>query len=50
MKAHGNNRKRPYRQMQRTPLTRSHVAALRAAGLFKTYPAGAFLAHPEKSG
>src|SRR5271163_1691576 len=34
------------RQMQRTPLAASHVAALRAAGKPVTYPAGAFLARP----
>ena len=34
------------RQMQRTPLAASHVAALREAGAFVTYPAGAFLARP----
>jgi len=34
------------RQMQRTPLADSHVAALRAAGAIVTYPAGAFLARP----
>jgi thioredoxin reductase (NADPH) len=34
------------RQMQRTPLAESHVAALRAAGAEVTYPAGAFLARP----
>lgn len=34
------------RQMQRTPLAASHVAALRAAGRAVTYPAGAFLARP----
>jgi thioredoxin reductase (NADPH) len=34
------------RQMQRTPLAASHVAALRAAGQLATYPAGAFLARP----
>ncbi len=34
------------RQMQRTPLEASHVAALRAAGAIVTYPAGAFLARP----
>lgn len=34
------------RQMQRTPLADSHVAALRAAGTVVTYPAGAFLARP----
>ena len=34
------------RQMQRTPLAGSHVAALRAAGKPVTYPAGAFLARP----
>ncbi len=34
------------RQMQRTPLSASHVAALRAAGESVTYPAGALLARP----
>ena len=34
------------RQMQRTPLAATHVAALRAAGAIVTYPAGAFLARP----
>ncbi|MEG3145167.1 FAD-dependent oxidoreductase [Sphingomonas sp. RT2P30] len=34
------------RQMQRTPLADSHVAALRSAGKVVTYPAGAFLARP----
>lgn len=34
------------RQMQRTPLADSHVAALRAAGTVVTYPAGTFLARP----
>jgi thioredoxin reductase (NADPH) len=34
------------RQMQRTPLAESHVAALRAVGTIVTYPAGAFLARP----
>jgi thioredoxin reductase (NADPH) len=34
------------RQMQRTPLAATHVAALRAAGALVTYPAGAFLAQP----
>jgi thioredoxin reductase (NADPH) len=34
------------RQMQRTPLAASHVAALRLAGKQVTYPAGAFLARP----
>ena len=34
------------RQMQRTPLAESHVAALRAAGSIMAYPAGAFLARP----
>jgi len=32
------------RQMQRTPLSEEHVAALRAAGTIACYPAGAFLA------
>jgi thioredoxin reductase (NADPH) len=34
------------RQMQRTPLADSHVAALREAGTMVTYPAGAFLTQP----
>jgi thioredoxin reductase (NADPH) len=34
------------RQMTRTPLTPGHVAALRAAGAARTYPAGAYLAQP----
>jgi thioredoxin reductase (NADPH) len=34
------------RQMQRTPLAASHVAALRVVGKPVTYPAGAFLARP----
>jgi thioredoxin reductase (NADPH) len=34
------------RQMQRIPLTASHVAALRAAGKIATYRAGTFLARP----
>ena len=34
------------RQMQRTPLAESHVAALRAAGTIVHYPAGTFLTHP----
>jgi thioredoxin reductase (NADPH) len=34
------------RQMQRTPLAASHVAALRAAGTVVTYEAAAFLARP----
>jgi thioredoxin reductase (NADPH) len=34
------------RQMQRIPLTASHVEALRAAGKVSSYPAGAFLARP----
>lgn len=34
------------RQMQRTPLAVSHVAALRAAGTIVTHPAGTFLARP----
>lgn len=33
------------RQTQRTPLTPSHVDALRAAGVRRTYPAGSTLAH-----
>jgi len=34
------------RQMQRTPLSASHVQALRVAGKIATYPAGTFLARP----
>ena len=34
------------RQMQRTPLAASHVAALRAAGKVVTYPAGTVLTRP----
>jgi thioredoxin reductase (NADPH) len=34
------------RQMQRTPLTSSHVEALRAEGKIMTYPAKVFLARP----
>jgi len=34
------------RQMQRTPLSDSHVKALRAAGKITSYPAGTFLARP----
>ena len=34
------------RHMQRTPLSDSHVAALRAAGSIVRYPAGTFLARP----
>jgi len=34
------------RQMQRTPLSASHVQALREAGRIATYPAGTFLARP----
>ena len=34
------------RQMQRTPLSASHVEALREAGRIATYPAGTFLARP----
>ena len=34
------------RQMQRTPLAESHVAALRAVGSIVTYAGGAFLARP----
>ena len=37
------------RQMQRTPLAPSHVAALRNAGTVVTYPAGTFLARPGES-
>lgn len=34
------------RHMQRTPLSESHVAALRAAGSIVRYPAGTFLSRP----
>ena len=34
------------RQMQRTPLADTHVAALRKVGVVVTYPAGALLAQP----
>jgi thioredoxin reductase (NADPH) len=34
------------RQMQRTPLAASHVAALRAAGTIATYPGKTYLSHP----
>src|ERR1700675_1373116 len=34
------------RQMQRTPLSASHVQALREAGKIATYPAGAFFGRP----
>lgn len=34
------------RQMQRTPLAKSHVVALREAGAVVTYPAGTFLSRP----
>ena len=34
------------RQMQRTPLSASHVQAMREAGKIATYPAGTFLARP----
>ena len=34
------------RQMQRTPLSASHVQALREAGKIATYPAGTYLARP----
>jgi thioredoxin reductase (NADPH) len=34
------------RQMQRTPLSASHVQAVREAGTIVTYPAGTFLARP----
>src|ERR1700678_4438906 len=34
------------RQMQRTPLSASHVQALRAEGKMVVYPAGTFLARP----
>lgn len=33
------------RQMQRIPLTAEHVAALRAAGTIREYPAGTIIAH-----
>ena len=33
-------------QMQRTPLAKAHVEALRAAGVVASYPAGALLAKP----
>ncbi|PTS76262.1 thioredoxin-disulfide reductase, partial [Sphingomonas sp. HMWF008] len=36
------------RHMQRTPLSESHVAALRAAGSIVRYPAGTFLSRPGK--
>ncbi|MCJ2010836.1 FAD-dependent oxidoreductase [Methylobacterium sp. J-092] len=35
---------RDLREMQRIPLAASHVAALRSAGVARSYPAGAFLA------
>ena len=34
------------RQMQRTPLSASHVQALREAGKIITHPSGTFLANP----
>ena len=34
------------RQMQRIPLAKAHVEALRAAGATARYPAGTFLARP----
>jgi thioredoxin reductase (NADPH) len=34
------------KQMQRTPLARAHVEAIRAAGVVVDYPAGAILARP----
>ena len=34
------------RQMQRTPLSASHVQALREAGKITTYPAGTYVARP----
>ncbi len=37
---------RDLREMQRTPLTPAHVAALRAVGHVVEYPAGAMLCHP----
>jgi thioredoxin reductase (NADPH) len=37
---------RDLREMQRTPLASSHVAALRAAGTIEQYPAGAFVVQP----
>ncbi len=37
---------RDLQEMQRTPLSASHVEALRAAGALREYPAGVFLAKP----
>ncbi len=37
---------RDLREMQRVPLARSHVAALRQAGTLRSYPAGAFIVRP----
>jgi thioredoxin reductase (NADPH) len=37
---------RDLREMQRVPLAAAHVAAIRAAGTVRDYPAGAFLARP----
>jgi thioredoxin reductase (NADPH) len=37
---------RDLREMQRVPLAQSHVAALRAAGTVRLYPAGTFMARP----
>jgi thioredoxin reductase (NADPH) len=37
---------RDLREMQRVPLTAAHVAALRAAGKTRQYPAGTFVARP----
>ena len=37
---------RDLREMQRTPLAPSHVAALRAAGQIVDYPAGTILCRP----
>lgn len=37
---------RDLREMQRVPLAAAHVAAIRAAGTVRDYPAGSFLARP----
>ena len=37
---------RDLNEMQRVPLSPSHVAAIRAAGVEQTYPAGTVLVHP----
>ncbi len=37
---------RDLREMQRVPLAESHVAALRAIGTVREYPAGTFLSRP----